>query len=197
MVVSALSAMTSSPCTKSMRMSRLTSADAFASAMDLSYAARSLSMRSSTLTPSSLTHASSSRSVAREVAHQTEKARLTAARAPVLGLELGSDVRIIDDVPLSVEEVFARLVHGHLREHVAVVVRRRFIRQDVRDAHERSAGETALDLFLDLVRDAQDVFLGQLVLRKLVERLFKVRHGDHRAKRHHLVRVLFANVAFD
>ena len=68
-------------------MSRLTSADAFASAMDEPYAARSLSM-TSTLTPSSLTHASWE-SGAGEVAHQTEKARFTAARAPVLGLELG------------------------------------------------------------------------------------------------------------
>mmetsp|Transcript_5689 Transcript_5689/g.25282 ORF Transcript_5689/g.25282 Transcript_5689/m.25282 type:complete len:354 (+) Transcript_5689:480-1541(+) len=78
----------------------------------------------------------------------------------------------------------------HLGEHVPVVVAGGLIRRDVRHGEERASGESALDLVLDLVGNALDVFRGEISLIQLVERLLKVRHGDHAAEHEHLERVL-------
>ena len=93
--------------------------------------------------------------------------------------------------------MLSSLVHGHLCEHVSVVVCGRLVGQDVRHAHQRTTAETSLNLFFNLISDAANVFRRQLIFRKLVQSLLKVRHGDHPAQRHDLIRVLLSNISFN
>mmetsp|Transcript_41138 Transcript_41138/g.102331 ORF Transcript_41138/g.102331 Transcript_41138/m.102331 type:complete len:262 (+) Transcript_41138:671-1456(+) len=133
---------------------------------------------------------------ARERLHEAEEG-LRVARRPIGLGQRGSDRRVVDDVPVALHEEGTRLVDGHLCEHVAVVVARGLVGEQVRHRQQRARGGAALDVELHLLGELQDGVSTQLIVRHLIQRLLEVRHRQHAAQREHLVRVRRAHICLD
>ena len=112
------------------------------------------------------------------------------AGAPVHLAQIAADLLVVDDGAVGFLEMLARLPDGHFRQHVAMVVARGFVGENVRDGHERARAEAALDFALRVVGQLQHKGVGELLFGGFVQRLFEVGDSQHGAQHKHLVRVL-------
>mmetsp|Transcript_4524 Transcript_4524/g.13701 ORF Transcript_4524/g.13701 Transcript_4524/m.13701 type:complete len:360 (-) Transcript_4524:234-1313(-) len=85
------------------------------------------------------------------------------------------------------------LMDRHLREHVAMVIARRFVAQEVGHAQQRPWAEAALNLPLNVVGEGLDGLRAQIGLWHLVQGLFEEGHAQHAPQGEHRVGGLGAN----
>mmetsp|Transcript_107692 Transcript_107692/g.347609 ORF Transcript_107692/g.347609 Transcript_107692/m.347609 type:complete len:533 (-) Transcript_107692:542-2140(-) len=131
--------------------------------------------------------------LAREALHQVQEGH-AAAGPPVLLGDEGAYGGVVDHAAVGLQEVLAGLLHGHLREHVAVVVAAGLVSEDVRDSDHGQRGGAAPHALLHLGRQPLHALRRELRLRQLVERALEVGHREHAPQGEDRVGVAAADV---